>query len=402
MRKRSASAALVWALAMILAASSHGQQPGERESHLGSLVLVIKVISSTHARPVTGLVIRAPETGAALVMVPAEFVSAGDEILVLDGGGDLLRDGRPARTVARSAEAGVALLEVEDLHRPGAVLSSDAWPPTSASPVEFAAWPPAAELSEGATLVRRNVRLVHADGQVRLEADAALPEVSAPLFDRCGQLRGLRLAGDTPRLVAAKAVSALAAEAGFTPVVSPCGDRPEIEPAAGAPDEPLGEAEGVAPPDESSAASELADSFPMAVVQPEAPEALPWGWAGALLVLVGGLLYFGLNARLQRSGVILEGGPAGGRSERHWIRCSPGGGPAGFQRSGLQLQFEWRDGRLVVSGSGGEGSGPAFFLGDTPCLPGEAFFLYTGQVIRLGDEVFKVRLVAAENEEAVS
>ena len=57
------------------------------------MVPVLRLVSSTHVEPTTGLVLS--ESG--LVLVPADFASAGDEIVVLDGGTDIVANGRTAR-----------------------------------------------------------------------------------------------------------------------------------------------------------------------------------------------------------------------------------------------------------------------------------------------------------------
>ena len=157
---------------------------------LESLVLALNLISSTHARPATGVVLAgAGPGGDSLVMVPASFVGAGDEIIVLDGGNDILRNGRATRTVARSAEAGVAVLEVEGLTRPGVAIAGDAWTGPGDSSHVFAAWPAAGALVEGAALTLQSFR-----------SGESLPGVSGPLFDRCGYLAAMYVADDDGRL----------------------------------------------------------------------------------------------------------------------------------------------------------------------------------------------------------
>ena len=58
-----------------------------------SVVLVLKLVSSTHVKPTTGIVI----SDNGLVLVSGEFASSEGEIIVLDGGTDILSHGRPAR-----------------------------------------------------------------------------------------------------------------------------------------------------------------------------------------------------------------------------------------------------------------------------------------------------------------
>ena len=51
------------------------------------VVPVLKLVSSTHVEPTTGVVL----SKDGLVLVPDSFASPGDEIIVLDGGTDILR-----------------------------------------------------------------------------------------------------------------------------------------------------------------------------------------------------------------------------------------------------------------------------------------------------------------------
>ena len=84
-----------------------------------SVVLVLKLVSQDRVQPTTGIVM----SNDGLVMVPAEFVSRGDEVIVLDGGTDIIRNGRPAKLLERPGAGGWAVLSVNGLERPGIVLS---------------------------------------------------------------------------------------------------------------------------------------------------------------------------------------------------------------------------------------------------------------------------------------
>ena len=109
-----------------------------------SVVLVLKLVSSTHVRPTTGVVISAN----GMVLVPADFVAAGDEIVIMQGGTDIIRNGRPSRTVKRSAADGLAVLEVEGLKKPAIILSEDRL--LEDHVYHMAAFPPADKMAEGA------------------------------------------------------------------------------------------------------------------------------------------------------------------------------------------------------------------------------------------------------------
>jgi len=155
-----------------------------------SVVLVLKLVSATHVRPTTGVVI----SSDGLVIVPAEFVSAGDEIVVMDGGTDILSHARPARTVKRSATDGLAVLSVEGLEKPAMQLSQKAFEPEEI--IHLSAFPPADKLAEGAEPLWMPVKLLRSDpvSGLSISSETPLPNVSGAMIDNCGQLVGLNLA----------------------------------------------------------------------------------------------------------------------------------------------------------------------------------------------------------------
>ena len=55
-----------------------------------SVVLVLKLVAADRVQPVTGVVV----SDDGLVLVPAEFVAEQAEIIVLDGGTDIIAHGR--------------------------------------------------------------------------------------------------------------------------------------------------------------------------------------------------------------------------------------------------------------------------------------------------------------------
>jgi len=180
---------LAWLLAMPgMAAAQAKTPPLGQQSLPASVVLVLKLVSRDFVKPTTGIVISAD----GLVLVPAAFVSQGDEIVVLDGGTDILRYGRPARTIHRSAADGLAILKVEGLARRAVAVAEHN--SSEHEPLHFAAFPPAEKIASGASPLWLPVGLSAADvsGQFTLTADGALPEVTGALFDGCGHLAGLR------------------------------------------------------------------------------------------------------------------------------------------------------------------------------------------------------------------
>ena len=177
---------------LCLSARALAQSSSQANSHETlppSVVLVLKLISSTHVKPTTGIVISA----SGLVIVPADFVSAGDEIVVLDGGTDIARYGRPARTVGRSASEGIAVLSVEDLARSPVILSSRTL--RVGDQLHYAAFPSAEKIAEGDQPLGITVFLKQVDKSsgALLFDGAQLPNLSGAIFDDCGQLAAVSL-----------------------------------------------------------------------------------------------------------------------------------------------------------------------------------------------------------------
>ena len=83
-------------------------------------VPVLRLVSATHVEPTTGVVLS--DTG--LVLVPEDFAGTGDEIIVLDGGTDIIRNGRPARIEQKFRLEGLQVLSVEGLKRQGVTLAA--------------------------------------------------------------------------------------------------------------------------------------------------------------------------------------------------------------------------------------------------------------------------------------
>jgi len=207
-----------------------------------SVVLVLKLVTRDFVRPTTGLVISADGK----VVVPAGFVEQGDEIVVLDGGTDIARNGRPARTIRRSVAEGLAVLQVSGLRRPPAALAETG--AAAGAPLFFAAFPPAEKIAQGAAPLWQAVTLTA--GGVRdatvPAAGTPLPAVSGFLFDRCGHVAAMVLAheagpgdasGKTRQLDAEKFKRVLAdMQISFTQAV--CGQAVPTQP----------QADGAAPP----------------------------------------------------------------------------------------------------------------------------------------------------------
>lgn len=163
---------------------------GATEEIPASVVLVLKLVSSTHVRPTTGVVIAAD----GLVIVPADFVKQGDEIVVMDSGTDIVRHGLPARTVKRSVDDGLAVLSVDGLKRPAIRFAGGET--RAGGGYHLAAFPPAEQLAQGENPLWLPVNVGENESGVRTAVTVGkpLPNVSGIIIDNCGQLAGLNLA----------------------------------------------------------------------------------------------------------------------------------------------------------------------------------------------------------------
>ena len=286
------------------------------------IVPVLRLVSSTHAEPTTGVVLSAD----GLVLVPADFASPGDEIVVLDGGNDIIRNGRPARLERAFPEFGFELLMVEGLHHRAAPIAPTA--PAEGSSLRLRAFPPAEQIAEGAPPIdaRTTVSRMAENETPAPAGDAPLPNVTGALLDQCGNLAGISMADGVQSLDPSPATqyrwgAALQAvltelqlplsgipcggEPAPTPDESPAGvvtdTAPAIdetatpEPASGeaAAKEAVTESEGIEsapeirtlPPYEDDLVDNVSQGEPT-VAEPESPS---WLWLlAALLMLAGG------------------------------------------------------------------------------------------------------------------
>jgi hypothetical protein len=165
-----------------------------------SVVLVLKLVSTTHVKPVTGIVVSADGR----VMVPADFVSAESEIIVLDGGTDIISHGRPAEVIEGAVAGGLALLAVEGLNRPAITLSKNAT--RENAELHLLAFPPADKIAEGAQplWVPVKVEMAGSTGETAVSPTTPLPNVTGAIIDACGHLVGMNLADGTQSLEAGR------------------------------------------------------------------------------------------------------------------------------------------------------------------------------------------------------
>lgn len=147
-----------------------------------SVVLVLKLVTADRVQPVTGIVV----SDDGLVLVPADFVAAPAELVVLDGGTDILGNGRSAQLHAVFDDTGLAVLSVQGLERPGITLSAGT---IDEQGLYLEAFPPARQIAEGADPLR-----------LKVDPETPLPYVTGAILDACGLLSGLSVASGMQNL----------------------------------------------------------------------------------------------------------------------------------------------------------------------------------------------------------
>lgn len=173
------------------------------------VVLVLQPISAERVRPVTGVVISA----SGLVIVPLDFATPGDQIIVLDGGTDIIVNGRAAQVRQQFPQVGLTVLSAPGLKRQPASLSSVAL--QNNDTVRLAAFPPAEMISQGAAPLWVPAPIVVSDPvdsptgstatMVSIAAQKNLPNVTGPLIDACGNLVGFSSADGVQSMETSKA-----------------------------------------------------------------------------------------------------------------------------------------------------------------------------------------------------
>jgi outer membrane biosynthesis protein TonB len=156
------------------------------------IVPVLRLVSSTHVEPTTGLVLSAD----GLVLVPLDFASEGDEIIVLDGGTDIVRNGRPAHLKDFFPAEGLRILSVPGLRRDPAPFSSERL--TDGAGLELTAFPPAERIAEGDPPLHTPATAVvfGKTAEPAVSGETPLPNVTGPLLDECGNVAAYSLAHD--------------------------------------------------------------------------------------------------------------------------------------------------------------------------------------------------------------
>lgn len=218
-------------LALLLSSSAGAQATASANSMPPWTVLALKLVSATHVQPTTGIVLAAPD----LVLVAMDFAREGDEIMVLDGGTDIVRHGRPATIIHTLPADKLAILKVQGLSRPAASLS--ALSEAEHKTLNLVAFPPAEAIAQGAAPVRSSVKALPAITTTHPTLDP-FPNVSGALTDTCGNLVAFNLAVSvqsmqptaSPRLVWPDALKRAAELAGTPLRISPCSAAEAKEP----------------------------------------------------------------------------------------------------------------------------------------------------------------------------
>ena len=405
---------LVVATAWLAASVAPAQQEDAGNGALPPWVVpVLRLVSATHVEPTTGVVLSAD----GLVLVPHEFAATGDEIVVLDGGTDIIRNGRPARLERAFPELGLKVLAVDGLRRRAAPVAMA--PAGDGDTLSLAAFPPAEDIAEGAPPLRRpaTVTVPAENGLPVIATESNMPNVTGPLLDGCGNLAGFSIAGGVQTLSPSPATQyrwqatllTVLAELGLPATGSDCFAEPappeEVAPPAEAPVEAsppedpvesLPEADEQEPPPEPP--PEVADEVVEEVVGQSAETndqaadvALPeetggWLWPRLAAALIGLLLVAGgFGAWRWRTRVGSRSGPpteikpgaagtaAGQTGAAARGNHEPAGETAGHR---LVLRGEYADGRaLLVSAAVSDravnleiGRGPTDLVIDSPAI----------------------------------
>ena len=155
-------------------------------------VPVLRLVSATHVEPTTGVILS--DTGLALI--PEDFADTGDELIVLDGGTDIIRNGRPARIEKKFTAQGLQVLFVEGLKRQGVNLA--AMPLEEGDSILLTAFPPAELIAQGEPplSIPASVVVFSENGKPSISNETGLPNVTGALVDSCGNLVGVSLADD--------------------------------------------------------------------------------------------------------------------------------------------------------------------------------------------------------------
>jgi hypothetical protein len=348
------------------------------------VVPVLRLVSQTHVEPTTGLVISA----SGLVLVPMGFAAEGDEVIVLDGGTDIVRNGRPAHLQDYFPAEGLQVLSVPGLRRAPAPFADDAL--ADGARIALTAFPPAERIAEGDPPLHAASTVVvfgtRADPAV--SGDEPLPNVTGPLLDECGNVAAYSLAHDVQTMAThpgtryqwRRTLLAVLGRLGVTPAPSACrAAEPVTAEEAAAPAAPQAEPPATEPKDtvEVTPADETGTSEPETATdaqeppeeildlerlppierdpepvsgmdtppsQPETVSRNPWPWLlGGLLLIAGGLW---VHFRRRRPISAASGGDA----------PTPNGAGDSPDDADVEIMPAHMDRRLVLRGALADGT----------------------------------------------
>jgi len=272
---------LVVACVLLAASPSPAQSPAQltlsqADSMPAWAVPVLRLVSATHVEPTTGVVIS--DTG--LVLVPADFATIGDEIIVLDGGTDIIRNGRPAKISHRFRDEGLQVLSVTGLQRTGAGFS--AAPLQDGDEIRLSAFPPAELIAEGAAPLdmTATVSILGENARIAITGQAAFPNVTGPLLDDCGDLAGYSMANgvqsmsttEGPDYLWKETLKRLLAEIPLEPRITDCRQMAGVPVESETGPETLAEPETAAPETEDTVQDAAAEAVEVAVEDSPLPE----------------------------------------------------------------------------------------------------------------------------------
>ena len=294
------------------------------------VVPVLRLVSKTHVEPTTGIVL----SDSGLVLVPAGFAAVGDEIVVLDGGTDIVSNGRTARIEKNFPMDGLQVLSVYGLQRSGAPFADGEL--ADGDEVRLTAFPPAEQIAEGAQPldIPATVTVFGENRRPAVSGETPLPNVTGPMLDACGNVAAISIANDVQTMETSPGTRyqwrdtllGVMETLGIQPAPSACvtlSPEPVVEPAAGEEallpaeeeviepptEETPPEPEPEAPADEPTGEEPtIPEEAPVEVLPPietddgpaDEPQAEPeapggWAWlllAGALVAAATGLHFW--------------------------------------------------------------------------------------------------------------
>ncbi|MCH8227770.1 MAG: FHA domain-containing protein [Proteobacteria bacterium] len=412
------------------------------------IVPVLRLVSATHVEPTTGVVIS--PTG--LVLVPDDFASSDDEIIVLDGGTDIIRNGRPAKIAYQFPAQGLMVLSVKSLKRK--VARFTAGDLADGSSVRLQAFPPAKLIEQGAPPVDVSATIyIHPQSKkATLSSATPLPNVTGPILDACGRLTGYSTADglqsmsttESPRYHWKDSLLAILNEMQIDIIELPCeqlpsAPEPQDETIVETVDEINDGKPGDDEPDlEEESLSALDVLPPLEEIDEDADEdsGLPaWVWLlASIFLLVSAFILHrirnnrSLNAQAQAgqpssalapegdeepaypvpgldSLLVIEGILSDGTEFRHSCKVSHnainlvigrGNADINIDSSAISRQHVSLNGTREMLTMTDLGSSNGSSINGIPCLEGETMFIEPGDIIILGNARFSYNIIPAK------